>query len=187
MELRLMVGGKEKSELVDFKVDYSYQPKDLMVIFESNEIACDLDNGKYSSPYDEYCFKRIQNVIVGSFKHRDQTVTLTLAEYLNGNHLYLLIIHQECKNWDVVFEIDQDIYHTCFRLFDYSEYRDACEITGTDPLSKRDFISATFNNAIVQGDYSLFNTIPRQRDFNLFLNQKGLTDFFYSEEIRTAN
>ncbi|OOQ62204.1 hypothetical protein BC343_03945 [Mucilaginibacter pedocola] len=186
----LLTNTQSKQEVrVNITVDYSYQPKDLTVVFINYAQVCGLGEGQETTPYDEYCFKRVQNIVVGSFKYKEDVFTLKLGEYFEGNNPYFFIIHEEGTSKYLTFDNLEnygDILYQDFKLIDYSEYKESCEITDTKPLSKKEFIGEILFGNLTSNEYKLYNTVSRQKDINLFLNSEKFSEFLDYEEIRTS-
>jgi len=177
MKLRLKNGSKNEDVWFDLKVDYSYKPSDMIVILSVYQTKCGLSGDNYSIAYDEHYFKKVQNIVVGTFTYNDYQHTVTLGEYLDGTDLNYFLIKDESERYVSFQTLEQEIPFQSFKVCDYTEYKESCEITGNEVLSKKDFINAILNDKIGWNNYALFNTVEDQKDIHLFINAQGLTKF----------
>src|SRR3569833_798906 len=104
MKLRLRDLGEKDSVLFDIKVDYFYSPKDLLAIFCGKTTDLFLNGNKKAAPYEQYCFKRVQNIISCSFHYKANNYTLKLGEYLERNEFQYFIISQETDGQYLIFD-----------------------------------------------------------------------------------
>ena len=190
MRINLVDSQNNEDVAIDLKVETSFTPNGMLAIFAKKQGVVGFTNGKNSAPYDEFCFKKVISIIVGTVNHEGYHYTLTLGTYLDYSDIKFFLIKEQGNDKYIRFSDDvelNDMLYEDVKLCNYQEYKDVCEITGKNTPTIREFISDVCNGQISYNDYSLYNTTPNQTNLNLFINNTDFFAFLDQEEVRTGD
>jgi len=176
----------EKNVKIDLKVEYTIPAIDLFVVFYSKGQTTQLSNGKESSTYDEYFFKKVNHIVGATSVFEGHKYTFTVGFYIDNNEIVPFLIDHQGTNDYKKFEtspIHNDQSYSNFQLFNYKEYLEIAYLLDLENLSFKDYITRLINGQIDKSQLSLYNIAPEKTEnFNSFIKYNHFELFIEEEE-----
>jgi hypothetical protein len=175
---------KRKDIQLNLKPEYSFVTDDLYVVFITKNFTVELGNGKQSSPYNEFYFKKVNHIVSANITYEGYEHCLTIGYHLSSNNLVPFLIDEVSESEMLTFATSEEAYFGNYSketvLFNYKEYSELMEL-GLEKLSFREYVKKIVDGKIDKMQYELY-TIPNIGS-NDFISKKGL-EVFFEEELR---
>ncbi len=176
----------QKNVKIDLIVEYTIPAIDLFVVFYSKGQTSQLSNGKESSPYDEYFFKKVNHIVGATSIYEGHKYSFTVGFYIDNNEVVPFLIEHRGTNDYKKFDtspIHNEQYYKSFQLFNYKEYLEIAYLLELENLSFKDYITRLLNGQIDKSQLSLYNISSGITDnFNGFITYKHFEDFLENQE-----